>query len=303
MTNPVILLGTQSNGETLPVQVDATGRLVAEGLKGDTGDPGSQGPPGGSFPLPPDPYEGALLGWLDGELAWIGTPPVVLPEGMFGPILSYVEGQVVVEGKVLEGVENGVYLTQTDIEGNPTNPLWNQSAIWSTGGTSPEGDPVSLPTCFDGDETTKGGAAGGTLWTPPEPILYESSIDVKVRKNSRIDINGSPAATSTQDPEWVRAITGSGRLESLFVIRTDFNPWVGDIYMIKIDGVPLVDLGVPLQFRVNNVIAENTLIGVPTPACDLSKELYLKMPTQRVAPWVYYKNNPELRAQHLTPNS
>jgi len=32
MTNPVILLGTQSNGETLPVQVDEFGRLVAEGL-------------------------------------------------------------------------------------------------------------------------------------------------------------------------------------------------------------------------------------------------------------------------------
>jgi hypothetical protein len=32
MTNPVILLGTQSNGETLPVQVDATGRRVANGL-------------------------------------------------------------------------------------------------------------------------------------------------------------------------------------------------------------------------------------------------------------------------------
>ena len=42
MTNPVVLLGTQSNGETLPVQVDATGRLVAEGLQGP---PGEQGDP------------------------------------------------------------------------------------------------------------------------------------------------------------------------------------------------------------------------------------------------------------------
>ena len=43
MTDPVILLGTQSNGETLPVQVDEFGRLVAEGLKGDPGDPGNDG--------------------------------------------------------------------------------------------------------------------------------------------------------------------------------------------------------------------------------------------------------------------
>ena len=68
MTDPVILLGTQSNGETLPVQVDGFGRLVAEGLQGPKGEDGDQGPPGepgkdgGAFPLPPDPYEGALLG-------------------------------------------------------------------------------------------------------------------------------------------------------------------------------------------------------------------------------------------------
>ena len=56
MSNPVVLYGTQSNGETLPVQVDEFGRLVAEGLQGP---PGAEGPPGsdgengqngGSFP-------------------------------------------------------------------------------------------------------------------------------------------------------------------------------------------------------------------------------------------------------------
>ena len=58
MTTPVTLYGTQSNGETLPVQVDDTGRLVAEGLQGEPGPPGPEGPPGedgGDFPLPPDP--------------------------------------------------------------------------------------------------------------------------------------------------------------------------------------------------------------------------------------------------------
>lgn len=81
MTNPVILLGTQSNGETLPVQVDEFGRLVAEGLQGTEGPPGPPGSPGadgGDFPLPPDPFEGAYLGWYDDQLAWLGgggTPP------------------------------------------------------------------------------------------------------------------------------------------------------------------------------------------------------------------------------------
>jgi len=74
MTNPVILLGTQSNGETLPVQVDATGRLVAEGLQGQQGiqgEKGDPGPPGPPIDLPPDPQEGQVLGWKNGELAWV----------------------------------------------------------------------------------------------------------------------------------------------------------------------------------------------------------------------------------------
>lgn len=50
MTDPVVLYGTQSNGDTLPVQVDATGRLVAEGLEGPQGPQGEQGPEG-----PPGP--------------------------------------------------------------------------------------------------------------------------------------------------------------------------------------------------------------------------------------------------------
>ena len=93
MTNPVVLLGTQSNGETLPVQVDDTGRLVAEGLtgqpgeqgekgekgdKGDPGDPGAPGAPGADGndgadgAGVPTPYgeEGSFLWIKDGAPAW-----------------------------------------------------------------------------------------------------------------------------------------------------------------------------------------------------------------------------------------
>ena len=41
-----ILYGTQSNGETLPVQVNSFGQLVAQGLPGEKGDKGDPGPPG-----------------------------------------------------------------------------------------------------------------------------------------------------------------------------------------------------------------------------------------------------------------
>ena len=46
MTDPVILLGTQANGETLPVQVNEFGQLVAQGLDGAKGEPGDPGEPG-----------------------------------------------------------------------------------------------------------------------------------------------------------------------------------------------------------------------------------------------------------------
>ena len=80
MTEPVILLGTQSNGETLPVQVDAFGRLVAEGLQGSEGPegpPGPQGPPGPEGPpgtpgdtFPEGAEEGDYLRFLNGAPAW-----------------------------------------------------------------------------------------------------------------------------------------------------------------------------------------------------------------------------------------
>ncbi len=87
MTNPVVLYGTQSNGETLPVQVDATGRLVAEGLQGQPGEqgpPGDTGPEGPPGPGVPQPYgvEGTLLTIVNGVPAWqlIGDNPTYPPE-------------------------------------------------------------------------------------------------------------------------------------------------------------------------------------------------------------------------------
>ena len=97
MTNPVILLGTQSNGETYPVQVDDTGRLVAEGLQGppgQQGDPftyddftqeqldaltGPPGPPGSSGLDDLKPYgpDGSVLVIENGVPVWSDTwmPP------------------------------------------------------------------------------------------------------------------------------------------------------------------------------------------------------------------------------------
>jgi hypothetical protein len=61
-----ILLGTQSNGETLPVLVDQFGNLLAKGIDGQPGGegpPGKDGEPGGEGPQGPqgDPGEGVPL--------------------------------------------------------------------------------------------------------------------------------------------------------------------------------------------------------------------------------------------------
>jgi len=91
-----VLYGTTETGETIPIQANSSGQLVAMGLQGVQGPPGQQGQQGEQGPpgpegniydqLPPDPWEGAFLGWQAGELAWLGEEPIILPPQTVGPI-------------------------------------------------------------------------------------------------------------------------------------------------------------------------------------------------------------------------
>ena len=99
MTNPVILLGTQSNGETLPVQVDATGRLVAEGLQGpqgEQGEEGIQGPPGppGEPAWPPNPQENQVITYKNGEVVWADSSGGSSVPTSFRPFLHNLNGYI-----------------------------------------------------------------------------------------------------------------------------------------------------------------------------------------------------------------
>ena len=78
-----ILYGTQSNGETLPVEVNEFGQLVARGIEGPTGPPG----PPGVGELPPGAFDGAVLGWENGELVWFGSPIPPQIEYGFRPVI------------------------------------------------------------------------------------------------------------------------------------------------------------------------------------------------------------------------
>ena len=78
-----ILYGTQSNGDTLPVEVNEFGQLVAKGIEGP---PGPEGPPGVGE-LPPGAFDGAVLGWENGELVWFGTPIPPVSSTAFRPVV------------------------------------------------------------------------------------------------------------------------------------------------------------------------------------------------------------------------
>lgn len=83
-----ILYGTQSNGGTLPVQVNEFGQLVAQGLKGDPGTPGTPGAPGAAGPPGPQ-----------------GPPGTVTWEqGFFTPVYDFsAGGSAVIDYNLQEG--------------------------------------------------------------------------------------------------------------------------------------------------------------------------------------------------------
>ena len=108
-----ILFGTTGDGTTLPVLVDQFGNLLAKGIPGDEGPPG---PPGGAFALPPNPVDGDVLGWENGQLVWIGDTP--LPVGTYGPfVYSDFEGTLTVPQDV-SSLYNGQPLIQSDASGD-----------------------------------------------------------------------------------------------------------------------------------------------------------------------------------------
>ena len=314
MTEPVILLGTQSNGETLPVQVNSFGQLVAEGLQGP---PGPEGPPGPGGELPPDPYEGALLGWLNGGLAWIGSPPIPIPPGSFGPITSWDAntGLVGIEGPIPDTIGAGVYLIQIDESGIPFCEDWIQSAEWANNVTAttqqyedsidrlfnPE---VDINSASNQYFTAAPGTYSTLTFSPPidqnlvgEPI---QSIKVAVTGKAgpeRLTINGTEISSGYNDSSFTWLSVNSIQLTEMQV-RSNPGSYNIAIGGIEVNGRRLVTPGYPLTYRVNQVLGDQILGNITGPF-NLTVGKLLQVFEQRVAPWVLYGNDPTSLIDYL----
>ena len=305
-----ILYGTQSNGETLPVLVDQFGNLLAKGIEGQPGipgTPGKPGPPGGSFPLPPDPYEGAFLGWLNNELAWIGTPPVPIPDGVFGPITDWdPAGLLTVQGDIPSQVKQGVFIYQCNEDGTIFVEGWNNSQAWSDGGGHITGG--SWLNVFDADVPagldTNNGAYLASNDTTPSILTFSVGISgvlkvwattdyttgstfITLNTGERVEITGG-----TNSPAWYSfgAVTNVTSMTLGSPSSTD-----GLVLgAMEINGRVLADQGeyptAPnLNFRVQSVSGQN-LIGVANRTENFSIGKYLRVPEQNVARWLYDGN-------------
>ena len=314
MTNPVILLGTQSNGETLPVQVDPTGRLVAEGLQGPQGDPGEQGPPGdpgqpgGDFPLPADPYEGAVLGWLNGGLAWVGEPPIPIPPGVFGPITSWdsANGILTFDGDIPEGLGPGVYVWQCNADGSLYTEGFDVSTDWVSKFSGPSvgwSGAYPLSNGFDGDRLSLANAngVGGTgIFTPN---FGNGTYQVKAKLGNSVLYQGCEVdgvgPTSLETGNTLAVWDGLTSFNTLQMSADGLpnNARVCFEY-IEVNGYLLVQPSQSIRFRIDS-IQGNAMYGVKYGDAEFTVGKYLNITAQRVAPRVLYGNDPTSLIDYL----
>lgn len=308
----VVWQGVTEDGTATPVQVTQDGKVVAQGLDGPPGEPGPPGPPG-QIDLPPDPYEGALLGWLNGELAWISGPPVPIPEGVFGPITAWdsLNGLLTVAGEIPNTIQPGVYVYQCNEQGQLFSPGLISNQLYSSEWTGSWQADQGAYRSFDGEvsDAFKGSIPAKGVrnsWYGSISIPAGASVELVYfnpatgsYNGGYIEINGHKVSTETRpdnsDPANliygdVTAASGS-EITSMQIRRLVDAGGEISFVALKVNGQTLVDPDCMLNMRVNQIM-DDSILGIKNGNSDFLIGSYLKTFPQRVAPWVYYKNDP-----------
>ena len=278
-----ILYGTTADGDSLPVEVNEFGQLIAQGLQGEAGAEGPPGPPG-IGQLPPDPFEGAILGWKDNTLSWLGGA-IPLPPGTYGPITAYQGGVLTLAGEVDLPYLAQFFLSSklgSELFWNPSTSLisnvtgdaltleddtnlsnfrvgnvvqgnsdWNQSQEWSdtlnaSGGINNPQD------AFNGDLASGnhayGGASPGSITWTASPFALSGNLKVYVQGDSRdatkVSVPGKPTQSAGLDGAVVYELD-FGTVTDLQSISITTTNHVPSLQGIKIDNVFLVDKSLP----------------------------------------------------------
>lgn len=288
-----ILYGTTADGDSLPVEVNEFGQLVAQGLQGQEGPPGPPGTPG-IGQLPPDPFEGAFLGWQDDQLAWLGGS-VPIPTNTYGPILSYENGVIGLDG--LPPLSYGTALVMTDAQGvvatfsASTAPItsvtaegssfrlafdssfgladfavgdivqegwgFNQSQLWRTFFSKPASGAGEEARAFNSILDLQGGYfENGVNWIPPtDSLKYEKSVEISDTVGQQYKLNGGEVI-KTIDSERETLVTGSGTLGSLNILRGTEPRTTHTPKGIWVDGNLLVDSDVTPRAAPSYVVEQ-----------------------------------------------
>ena len=290
-----ILYGTTGDGTTLPVLVDQFGNLLAKGIEGPPGPPGIG-------QLPPDPFEGAFLGWEDGELSWLGGS-VPLPAGTYGPY-TYIDGDERLDiPQDASSLVNGQQLYMSDfygqkisaefstdtianVNGNvltfPTDNnfdkfevgdvvqgAWNQSQVWtnkcSTTATIVS-DFAGLSSIFDGDPNTYGGILPGTLDITGLDVTGSNlTFKVVAAEGSAWEIKANEVsiATGSGSQDGVNGTISGGTLTAIQLINTSALSTLGTNFAtIAVDGNWLVDAGIPNSAAVSITAIDDTVPSI-----------------------------------------
>jgi hypothetical protein len=285
-----------------------------QGEQGPQGEQGEQGPQGedgqdGGIDLPPDPYEGALLGWLNNELAWVGTPPIEIPEGVFGPIISWDANSsyLLVDSEVPDYVNTGVISWQCEPDGTYWSEPWQSSDEWSL---------YWIGEIFNAGSSTKTGAFsyeltkntitandGGTLsWAPSgkfPPRANGANYLVRIAiydAKQTTKVNGNTVPNDGNYDPYPICSASVASINSIEVIGPSNSR--GGIQYLEIDNRLVVEKQWSQNIRCNSAFYGG-IIGVPSRDFGFTPGKYLYVPHQRVAPWVLYGDDPTSLIDHL----